>query len=321
VAEYLKKLFGKRAKDKPKEKVGISDLPTVPVNKGLDLREITKPLHPHPTTTVSDQEDNKLGVEPPQLFACCAQSVGQQRDHNEDSLFSLTTMLANNGVQLPFGLYIVADGMGGHQHGEIASEIATLTMVEFVTDKLFSKLFRMDSMPPDDSLRDILHNGVNKAHDAILNHAGGGGTTLTTVVIMDNQMAIAHVGDSRVYSVSLRGSMEALTRDHSLVKRLQELGQLSPEEAAIHPQRNVLYRALGQGEPFEPEVITAPTPESGYLLICSDGLWGVVPDYELGEIIINATTLHEASQEMVDAANRAGGPDNITAILVRLPDA
>jgi serine/threonine protein phosphatase PrpC len=114
--------------------------------------------------------------------------------------------------------------------------------------------------------------------------------------------------------------MKPLTRDHSLVKRLEELGQLTPEEAAIHPQRNVLYRALGQGEPFEPEVITAPVPDSGYLLICSDGLWGVVPERELGMIIKNSTTLHDACQYMVDAANEAGGPDNISAILVRLPD-
>jgi len=133
-------------------------------------------------------------------------------------------------------------------------------------------------------------------------------------------MIISHVGDSRVYVIDMNGIMRPLTRDHSLVKRLEELGQLTPEEAAIHPQRNVLYRALGQGEPFDPEIITTPLPQPGYLLICSDGLWGVVPNEELGKIIINANTPHQACREMVDAANDAGGPDNITAILVRLPD-
>ena len=98
------------------------------------------------------------------------------------------------------------------------------------------------------------------------------------------------------------------------------VGWLTPEEAAIHPQRNVLYRALGQGDPFEPEIITTSTPESGYLLICSDGLWGVVNENKLGNIIIDSPTIYHACQEMVEAANEAGGPDNISAILVRLPD-
>ena len=114
--------------------------------------------------------------------------------------------------------------------------------------------------------------------------------------------------------------MKPLTRDHSLVRRLEELGQLTPEEAAIHPQRNVLYRALGQGEPFEPEIITAPLPQPGYLLVCSDGLWGVVPEERMGEIIKSAPLLSTACQGLIDAANAAGGPDNISAILVRLPE-
>jgi len=316
VVDYLRKLFGK----KPKERVAITDTPTVPTERVIRTQEITKPLSTQPTIISSDQPESRLGLEPPQLLASCAQSVGRQREHNEDSLFSLTTLLASNGSRLPFGLYIVADGMGGHQHGEVASEVAALTMANHVMEKLFSHIYKVDTQPPKDPLREILQTGVTEAHDAILAFAPGGGTTLTAVVIMDTQMAIAHVGDSRVYSINLSGVFRPLTRDHSLVKRLEELGQLTPEEAAVHPQRNVLYRALGQGEPFEPEIITAPTPESGYLLICSDGLWGVVPEDALGMAIKNSNTLHDAVQEMVDAANEAGGPDNISAILVRLPD-
>jgi len=318
VADYLKKYLKKR--DKTRAKANISDSPTIPTERVGISQDVTKPLSLQPTITRSDQPESRLGVEPPQLLASCAQSAGRQREHNEDSLFLLTTMLVGNGTRFPFGLYIVADGMGGHQHGEVASEIAIRTMVGHVTEQLFSSLFSVDPQPPDLSLREILQNGVYEAHNAILDHTPGGGTTLTTVVIMNNQMAIAHVGDSRVYSVNLSGAMRSLTRDHSLVKRLEELGQITPEEAVFHPQRNVLYRALGQGEPFEPEIITAPTPESGYLLICSDGLWGVVPEKELGMTIKKSKTLSEACQNMVDAANQAGGPDNISAILVRLPD-
>ena len=137
---------------------------------------------------------------------------------------------------------------------------------------------------------------------------------------MGNQMMIGHVGDSRVYAITPNGVMKPLTRDHSLVKRLEELGQLTPEEAALDPRRNVLYHALGQGTPLEPEIITASIPHPGCLLVCSDGLWGVVSEKTISEIILSAETLPEACQKMVDAANEAGGPDNITSILIKLPD-
>jgi serine/threonine protein phosphatase PrpC len=101
---------------------------------------------------------------------------------------------------------------------------------------------------------------------------------------------------------------------------LVELGQITQEEAAVHPQRNVLYRALGQGEPFRPDISTSPLLRSGYLLLCSDGLWGVVPEEQLPQMVSASTTLRQACQKMVDAANEAGGPDNITAILVQTPD-
>jgi serine/threonine protein phosphatase PrpC len=312
VANFFEKIFDKFKKDK-----GLDG--TKPLAQSEVLDDDTKPLEPVPKmVTMQPISDDNL--EPQQLIAACAQSVGKQREHNEDALFSLTTTLANNASNLPFGLYVVADGMGGHQHGEVASEIATRAMAEYVIRHLFTPLFGVNPQPPSESLQEILTNGVNAAHQAIVDSVTGGGTTLTTVLILGKQMIISHVGDSRVYVVDMHGTMRALTRDHSLVKRLEELGQITSEEAAIHPQRNVLYRALGQGEPFEPEIITTPVPQPGYLLVCSDGLWGVVPKEELGKIIISANTPHQACKEMVDAANQAGGPDNITAILVRLPN-
>lgn len=162
--------------------------------------------------------------------------------------------------------------------------------------------------------------GVQEAHKAILKQAPGGGTTLTAVLVLGEQLTIAHVGDSRAYLLHADGTMEALTRDHSLVKRLVELGQLSTEEAAIHPQRNVLYRALGQGEPFEADVSSIPLPHDCHLMLCSDGLWGVIPDDRISSLIRASSSPAAASQSLVDAANAAGGPDNITAVLVRLPE-
>lgn len=292
-----------------------------PLQKDMQLVEddATKPLAPMPEM-LSASTLSQAGLDLPQLIAGCGQSVGIQRDHNEDSLFSLTTTSANNANNLSFGLYVVADGMGGHQHGEVASEIATRAMAEYVIRHLYTPLFSVNPQPPSESLQEVLANGVQAAHESIVKTVSGGGTTLTTVLVLGKQMIIAHVGDSRVYTIDLHGNMRPITRDHSLVKRLEELGQLTPEEAAVHPQRNVLYRALGQGEPFEPEIITTPLPNPGFLLVCSDGLWGVVPEEELGKIIISASTPQLACQQMMDAANEAGGPDNITAILVRLPD-
>ena len=137
---------------------------------------------------------------------------------------------------------------------------------------------------------------------------------------MGTQMTIAHIGDSRAYSIFLDGRMQTLTRDHSLVKRLEELGQITSEEAAVHPQKSMLYRALGQGEPSDPDVFTASLPQPGYLLLCSDGLWNVVSDEEIFTIVTSSPNPQRACQNLVDAANAAGGPDNIVAVIVRMSD-
>jgi serine/threonine protein phosphatase PrpC len=210
--------------------------------------------------------------------------------------------------------------MGGHEHGEVASEIAARTMASHIIDEVLRNLISNDPKPPDEPLQEIMREGVALAHDNIIGSVSGGGTTLTAVTVIGNQMTIAHVGDSRVYAIRTDGTMKPLTRDHSLVKRLEELGQLTAEEAAVDPRRNVLYHALGQGTPLDPEIISSPTPHQGYLLVCSDGLWGVITEKIIGEIIRSTESLPIACQALVNAANEAGGPDNITAILIRLPD-
>lgn len=277
------------------------------------------------TTPLSDEqlEVAKQGVprlDPPQLIVGSARSVGMQREHNEDSLFSFSASIGSDKSSMPLGIFIIADGMGGHQYGEVASEVALRAMAKHLIEKIYKPVFDVVPEMPTEPLREIMQQGVEKAHKAVLQQAPGGGTTLTTVVVVNNRMTIAHVGDSRAYAVYLDGRMEALTRDHSLVKRLEELGQITPEEAEIHPQKNVLYRALGQGELFEADISTAPLPRPGYILICSDGLWGLVSDDEMFRVISNSPNPQRASQSLVEAANSAGGYDNITAILVRMPD-
>ena len=275
----------------------------------------TRPL-PQETTQVTPKKSH---LEPPQLIVGCAQSVGRQRDHNEDALFTLTTTLTSDYGNVPFGLYIVADGMGGHQHGEVASGIAIRVVAGMVVRKLYTTLLSLKHSPPEQSLLEIMQEGLLEAHRTITRQVPGGGTTMTAVLILGNQMTVAHVGDSRAYAISQNDAMTVLTRDHSLVKRLVELGRITTDEAAIHPQKNVLYRALGQGEPFDPDLNTMQLPDSGYILLCSDGLWGVVPDEDIHRFVLGAQNPEDACTKLVDAANEAGGPDNITAILVRLP--
>jgi len=242
-----------------------------------------------------------------------------QRDHNEDALFTTTTTLSSDHNNLPFGLYIVADGMGGHQHGEIASGIAIRAMARTIMEKFFMPLLDLKPQASELSLQEIMKLGVQEAHQAILKEVPGGGTTVTAVLILGNQMTIAHVGDSRAYTIQ-NGRIEVITRDHSLVKRLVELGQISMEEAAIHPQRNVLYRALGQGEPFDADITTRQVPASGYIMLCSDGLWGIISDEEIHQIVIASRSPEYACKQLIEAANAAGGPDNISVILIRIPE-
>lgn len=275
------------------------------------------------TAPLSEEQLNQLArgdnrISPMQLIVGAARDVGKNRDKNEDSLFAHASLIGSSTSSLPFGIFIVADGMGGHSHGEMASETAARTMSSFLIDKLFKSLYGNNPSPPEESLQEIMKTGVQEAHRRVEQSAPGGGTTLTAVITLGTQMTIAHVGDSRAYNVFLDGRMQQLTRDHSLVKRLEELGQITAEEAVHHPQKSMLYRALGQGDAPEPDIFTASLPQPGYLLICSDGLWGVLTEDQVFQVISDSPNPQRACQNLIDAANSYGGPDNITVILARL---
>ena len=304
MSSLLKNLFG--GKEEPEGEESLmsdpSDLATQPTKEELVPNSFKKGV-PHS----------------PYIFGT-GSSIGVQRDHNEDALFAMSTILVSNSIDLPMGLYVVADGMGGHLHGEIASEVAVEAMSSEVISKL--QLFSRHRLLNDqeDAVQKLMSDGIHSAHEAILEQAPGGGSTLTAILILNDQLTIAHIGDSRAYHISNDGNPKVLTTDHSLVQRLQDLGQITSDEAAVHPQRNVLYRALGQAEKIDEELITSPIPSSGYLVICSDGLWGLVPDDEMVNIITSADSLQGASQELIQAANTAGGPDNITVIIIQIPE-
>jgi protein phosphatase len=263
-------------------------------------------------------QDGQAPIEVQQLAAAVGQSVGKQRQHNEDSLLAITSAISGNTGNVPFGLYIVADGMGGHQFGEVASNTAVRNIAGHVLRKFHPYLFNIPTQPIQQSIQEVLEEAVDEAHRLVQRDAPGSGTTLTAALVLGEQVTIAHVGDSRAYAIQADGRIEPITRDHSLVKRLEELGHLNEQEVANFPHRNVLIRALGQGDTLEADVLTIPFPKPGYLMLCSDGLWGVINDQEIYRAVTEAPTLQRACQNLVSAANAAGGPDNISVVLAQL---
>jgi PPM family protein phosphatase len=301
MAEFFRKLFGDKSKS---SRITRNDSAT------------TAPLSSKQVEAIINSQN--VQNESQQLVAAFGQSVGKQREHNEDSLVAITATLAGNAANVPFGLYVVADGMGGHQFGEVASNAAIRVLAGQIMRKFHSFLFNMPTQQPEEPLQEIMESAFQEAHRIVQREAPGSGTTLTAALVIGQQITIGHVGDSRAYAVYTGGRVEQLTRDHSLVKRLEELGHLNKEEAANFPHRNVLIRALGQGEALETDVFTVPFPHNGYLMLCSDGLWGVVADQDILRSIKDAPNLSRACQNMVDAANIAGGPDNITVVLAQM---
>jgi len=243
VADFFRKLFGIKATDQPA------------AQKQVDMAT-TAPLSDQQISAIISNQAVKYEMR--QLIASVGQSVGKQREHNEDILLAITSTISGSVDSIPFGLYIVADGMGGHQFGEVASNAAVRIMGGNIIKKFFPYLFNLPTEALQDSLQEMMETSIMEAHQYVQREAPGSGTTVTAALILGQQVTIAHVGDSRAYSVYPDGRIEPITRDHSLVKRLEELGHLSKDEAVNFPHRNVLIRALGQGESLEADALGAP---------------------------------------------------------------
>jgi serine/threonine protein phosphatase PrpC len=227
--------------------------------------------------------------------------TGRQRSENEDSLF----------VRAP--IYVVADGMGGAQAGEVASKAAAEAFDRDLPDE-----------PPGPVLRETIEAANRKIHQ--LAHAdpsrAGMGTTITAAIVdaRNEEVAIGHVGDSRAYRLR-GGRLEQLTRDHSLVEEMRRQGQITDAQAEDHPQRSIITRALGPEPDVEVDVQTVPAAPGDVFLLCSDGLTTMVGEERITTVLSDSSSLRAAVRQLVDEANRAGGRDNITALAFRLQDA
>ena len=240
-----------------------------------------------------------------------ATDLGLKRSQNEDSHGTWIPVSAEERLRRGT-LIVVADGMGGSRAGEVASRLAVDTVLKFYREA-----------PGEDLLED-LHHAVETANRLVHSEAAthpemaGMGTTCTAVVLRGADAYIAHVGDSRAYLVQ-NGHIRQLTRDHSLVAQLVREGQLTPEQAKVDPRRNVVTRSVGVGARVEIDAEHEPgiLRAGDTILVCSDGLHGVVADEEL-KAAASEPDLEQGCREAIALANHRGGPDNITLVLARM---
>ena len=246
--------------------------------------------------------------------------VGMVRNNNQDSAMSIFFTSDTVDEKPDFGIFIVADGMGGHSEGEKASSITAKTVMQDILKSVYMPILQEMDMDADrPTVTEALTTAIERANIAVREQVRDGGTTVTAIVILGDQAYLGHVGDSRAYLISENYDVEQLTRDHSVVQRLIELGQLTPEEAETHEQRNVLYRAVGQNEDVDVDILRRRLPPNSHVLICSDGLWGMIEKTDIRDIIANAMSLQDACDKLISLANTNGGTDNITAVLLKMP--
>lgn len=241
-------------------------------------------------------------------------NTGMIRDHNEDA-YKLP-MDADAGTLASKGyLYVLADGMGGHQKGEVASAVT----IETVNSEYYTAVTPLEGQDPVEAISEALSNAIEKANSQVLNATEGGGTTVVAAVLYEDSLVAMNVGDSRAYLLR-DNQLRQLSKDHSLVRRLVEMGKISEEEALTHPRRNVLYQALGQGSDVEIHISSETLQAGDVVILCSDGLWGEVTEPEIKQVLQQSSSPFEAARQLIDKANASGGADNITAIIVYVFD-
>jgi len=261
------------------------------------------------------------------------------RDMNEDRAWQ---QIFNPSEGEPVGLFIVSDGMGGTMGGEVASNWAVETIRRELADLFVNpdprNTVRLSEseiqnavngiMPtrrlPANELEERVRNAVIRANQVVRGYAyhkpeqaADAGATLTLVMIKGNTAIIANVGDSRTYLIR-KNEMHQVTNDHSLVASMVAAGQIRPEDVYTHPQRNVIYRSLGQKDEVPVDIFHEMFQPGDIFLLCSDGLWEMVRDEQMLEIVHSTPVLEQAADRLLDAANAGGGEDNISVVLCRM---
>lgn len=242
------------------------------------------------------------------VSVCGLSDVGRVRELNEDNWHW-------EGLDEDTVLYAVADGMGGHDRGEVASQVAVDTLFVAAREALGESDARDVT-----ALRELMRNAVQTANRAVVSAGEANdsnmGTTLTCGLVYKGQEAVvANVGDSRAYLLR-DGKLKAISQDHSLVAYLVQLGELTAEEARTHPSGNILVRSIGSMPEVEVDVYHLEVKSGDWIMVCSDGLWGELPDTDILDIMTSNAAPEDACKALVDRANEAGGRDNTTLVIV-----
>jgi len=245
-----------------------------------------------------------------------ATDKGLQRDHNED--YAETWFYATGSGRL-LGLFVVADGLGGQDSGEVASRMATDAVWESLRATVWEPIIRGEHLDPD-TIKTKVVEGIKQANQTVYDERiprnSAMSTTMTLALVVDRMAYIGNVGDSRTYLWNKSG-LHRITKDHSLVQRLVDTGELAPEDVYSHPQRNLIYQSIGDHPRVEVDVYFHELAIDDHLILCSDGLWEMVRDEGLEEVLLSEPDPQQASTRLVQNANLAGGEDNISVIVVQ----
>ncbi len=238
------------------------------------------------------------------MKVCSLTDIGIRREMNQDYFYSSEDPIG----ALP-NLFIVADGMGGHNAGDFASRHVIEVMTSVIRDT------------PEGRPDEILREALKKANESLRSYADthsekkGMGTTVVGAVLEGHRMTVLNIGDSRLYLVG-RDEIRQISEDHSLVQEMVRRGEIDEEIARIHPDRNIITRAVGVGDRSDPDIFSEVLQAGDRVLLCSDGLTNMVSDGEILEILNSEGTLVENTEYLVELANKHGGRDNITVIVV-----
>jgi len=244
------------------------------------------------------------------MYVAGLTDIGRNRSQNQDAIFFTSMPIG----PLP-NLFIVADGMGGHSAGEVASTKAVEFIAEYVRD------FKAAEFVQPDNYLDLLVTAVQGANTKVCEMAKTNpemqdmGTTLTACIITDEKIVLAHVGDSRAYSIT-KDEITQLTADHSYVESMVKTGQITAEEALTHPDRHMITRVLGMPELFEVDGAVKPIGDTVSVLLCSDGLTNMLDDQKIKSIVSGAGFIEHRVKFLIEEANACGGLDNISAVLI-----
>jgi len=245
---------------------------------------------------------------------------GMVRELDEDSLLALDLRTVQNSNGRSWGLFIVADGMGGHAAGEVASGLAIRGATEVVLSAYLTPTLDSDAPYDEAQLKEIVRKAVLQGNQYVINEARARGndmgTTITMALLAGDRAVIGNVGDSRTY-LYRDGALKRISKDHSLVMRLVDLGQITEDDIYTHPQRNAVLRSLGDKPDIEVDLFTLRLKPGDALLLCCDGQWEMTRDSQMAEIIQKHDDPQEACAALIAAGNANGGDDNITSVLVK----